>query len=147
MQMHSATGTGEEVNLETYTRAQMARFAIEEGSRHGGVNNMLAICHVLRNRVFAGWGDWVDVCSRAAERRATIYPDSTPPNLKTNSVRILLSRVDEIYAKTDLADLSGGALFYMDQNYPVEDWFMKEVIGFPDEHKRTAHIGPVWFFK
>lgn len=144
--MHSTTGTGEEVNLETYTRAQMARFAIEEGARHGGINNMLAICHVLRNRVFAGWGDWVDVTLRAAEKRATIYP-SELPNLKTNNVRVLLSRIDEIYAKTDMIDLTGGALFYMDQNYPVEDWFMKEIVDKPEEHKRVAHIGPVWFFK
>jgi len=134
------------MNLETYTRAQMARFAIEEGARHGGLNNMLAIVHVLRNRVFAGWGDWVDVVERAPEKRATIYP-LEKFSVKSNNVRLLLSRIDDIYARTDQVDLTGGALFYVDQNMPMENWFEREVIGNPEEHRRTAHIGPVWFFK
>jgi len=134
------------MNLETYTRAQMARFAIEEGARHGGVNNMLAVLHVLRNRVFAGWGDWVEVTLHAHEKRATIYPPEIS-NVKTNNVRLLLSRIDEIYARTDMIDLTGGALFYMDQGLPLEDWFQKEILARPEDHKRTAHIGPVWFFK
>lgn len=134
------------MNLETYTRAQMARFAIEEAERYGGINNMLAVLHVLRNRVFAGWGDWAEVTSRAAERRGTLYPQQHH-NLRTNNVRVILNRVDEIYSRTDLVDLTGGALFYVDPTFPIEPWFQKEVIDRPQDHARVAHIGPVWFFK
>jgi hypothetical protein len=134
------------MNLETYTRAQMVRFAVEEAEQHGGINNMLAVLHVLRNRVFAGWGDWLEVVTHAAEKRAVIY---TPhiPNLRSMSARIVLNRIDDIYTRTDSVDLTGGALFYMEQNQPLEEWFQKEVLGHPDEHPRVAHIGPVWFFK
>jgi len=135
------------VTLEAYVRAQMARFAIEEAQRHGGINNMLAILHVLRNRVMAGWGDWAEVVANAPDRRGTIYPPGEPPNLKANNVRIVLNRVDEIYTRTDLVDLTGNALFYMDSNLPVEDWFKREVVDRPEDHPRCCHIGSVWFFK
>jgi hypothetical protein len=135
------------MTLEAYVRAQMARFAIEEAQRHGGINNMLAILHVLRNRVMAGWGDWAEVTLNAPDRRGTIYPPGDQPNLKANNVRIVLNRVDEIYTRTDLVDLTGNALFYMDSNMPVADWFKREVLDRPEDHPRCCHIGPVWFFK
>ena len=73
------------MTLDMYTRAMMARFAISEGQRHGGVNNMIAVLHVLRNRVMAGWGDWQEVVDTAEVRRGTIYPP-TLPNVRTNDV-------------------------------------------------------------
>lgn len=134
------------MTLETYIRAEMARFAIEEGCRHGGINNMLAIAHVLRNRVFSGWGDWLEVIETAAAKRATIYaPEKI--NFRSNNVRIVLNRIDEIYLRTDLVDLTGGALFYMDPAFTVQEWFKTEVLARPEDHKRVAHVGPVWFFK
>lgn len=133
------------MTLDTYVRAQMARFAIEEAAHHGGITNMLAIAHVLRNRVFAGWGDWLEVVQRAPERRANILETRTP-NLRSGDVRILLNRIDEVYTRVDLDDPSGGALFYVEPNLPMQDWFRKEVLERPDDHLRTAHIGLVWFF-
>lgn len=138
------------MNLDTYVRAQMARFAIEEGARHGGVNNMLAVVHVLRNRVFAGAGDWVEVIERAPERRAVMYPplDSKARSalMRSGNVRTLLNRIDEIYTKQDISDLTGGALWYFEPGFELAEWFKREVIERPEDHARTAHIGPVWFF-
>jgi hypothetical protein len=124
----------------------MARFSIEEGAQYGGVNNMLAIAQVLRNRVFSGWGDWLEVVTQAAARRGNA--DRLPePNMRTGDVRVLLNRIDEIYTKADMTDLTGGALFYVDPGRQIAGWFHDEVMRRPDEHPRTAHIGPVWFFK
>jgi hypothetical protein len=134
------------MTIETYVRAEMARFAIDEGYRHGGVNNMLAVAQVLRNRVFAGWGDWLEVLQRAPEKRATVYaPDM--PNLRSGNVRVLLNKIDEVYTQADMSDLSGGALFYFEPGYPYPDWFSREIINRPEDHPRTAHIGPIWFYK
>lgn len=130
---------------EVYIRALMVDFAMKEGQRHGGVNNMLAVLHVLRNRVMAGWGDWLEVYEGAETKRGTIYPP-TVPKRRSNEVRILLQRIDEIYTRIDTSDLVGGALWYVDQNFPMEAWFTREIIEHPEDHKRVAHIGPVWFF-
>lgn len=134
------------MTIDTYIRAEMARFAIEEGERHGGVTNMLAIAHVLRNRVFAGWGDWVDVVQRAADKRGTIYAHYMP-NLRSGNVRALLNQIDEIYTRPEVTDPTGGALFYFEPGTPPAEWFTREIIGKSHEHPRSAHIGPVWFFK
>lgn len=134
------------MTIDTYIRAQMARFAIEEGARHGGVNNMLAVACVLRNRVFAGWGDWLEVVQRAGEKRATEYPPQAPL-LRSGNVRVLLNRIDDVYTRADANDLTGGALFYFEPGFPTAEWFTREVIGRPDDHPRVAHVGPVWFFK
>jgi hypothetical protein len=133
------------MTLETYIRAQLVKFAMEEGQRHGGVNNVLAILHVLRNRVFAGWGDWQEVLDTAASKRGTIY-EKTALNMRGNDARIVLNRIDEIYTRTDTSDFTGGALFYFDQGYPIEDWFKVGILERPEDHKRVAHIGPVWFY-
>lgn len=134
------------MTVDTYIRAEMARFAIEEGERHGGIQNMLAIAHVLRNRVFAGWGDWAEVVLRAPEKRATVYP-ARIPNIQSANIRALLNRIDDVYTRGDLQDPTGGALFYCEPNLPLAEWFQREVLGRPDDHRRCAHIGPVWFFK
>ena len=133
------------MNLETYTRGQVARFAIEEAARHGGVNNMLAVAMVLRNRVMAGWGDWLDVAMTAPAKRASFYPPAIV-DYRTGNIRSFLSRMDGIWTGTE-EDLTGGALFYVDLDFAVARWFENEIIAQPDEHPRVAHVGPVWFFK
>jgi len=95
------------MNLETYTRGQVARFAIEEAARHGGVNNMLAVAMVLRNRVMAGWGDWLDVAMTAPAKRASFYPPAIV-DYRTGNIRSFLSRMDGIWTGTE-EDLTGGA--------------------------------------
>jgi hypothetical protein len=136
------------MTLETYTRAMMANFCIGEGARHGGVVNMMAIAFVLRNRVFAGWGDWLGVVEAAPTKRGTIYPAHIP-DIRSGNVRVFLNRIDEVYASAETDDITGGALFYCEPrtDLKLEEWFKNEVLGYPDEHVRTAHIGPVWFFK
>lgn len=134
------------MTVDTYIRAEMARFAIEEGERHGGVTNMLAIAHVLRNRVFAGWGDWVEVVQHAGEKRATLYPTYLP-NLRSGNVRTLLNLIDEVYTRAEVNDPTDGALFYFDPNFPIAPWFQREVLDRQQDHRRCAHIGPVWFYQ
>jgi hypothetical protein len=134
------------MNLDTFTRAKIAEFAIEQGARYGGINNMLGVAQVLRNRVFSGWGDWLEVAQTAPAKCATIYPPDMP-NMRTGNVRTFLNRLDELYTSEISDDLTGGALFYLDPSFAIAPWFQKEVLDCAGEHQRTAHIGPVWFYK
>ena len=45
------------MNVSTFERAQVARFAYEEARSTGSLDCMRAICYVLRNRLKNGWGD------------------------------------------------------------------------------------------
>lgn len=137
------------MTIETYIRAQLARIAVEEGGRYGGLNNMRAVAMVLRNRVFAGWGSWLDVIDGVETRPInTAVPRFNPlPVLKSGMGRLILNQVDEIYSRTDLEDITGGALFWYDPAYPAVEWFVAEVLARQEQHRRVAHIGPVWFFQ
>jgi hypothetical protein len=137
------------MTIETYVRAQMVRFAGEQAGRYGGVSCMLAIAFVLRNRVFAGWGSWLEVVERAPSRLANsdLKPDEMGPVLRSGNGRIMLARIDEIYSRPDAEDITGGALFWVDPQLAIAPDFKREVIDRQAEHPRVAHIGPLWFFK
>ena len=137
------------MTLETYIRAQLLRVAVEFGARYGGTNNMVAIASTLRNRVFAGWGGWLEVIEGAPSKcgNENAPPQETATVLKSGTGRIMLGRVDEIFSRVDAEDITGGALFWVDPQLAIAPWFKKEVMDRPDDHPRVAHIGPVWFFK
>lgn len=137
------------MTLETYVRAEIARVALENGARYGGINNMLGVAMVLRNRVFAGWGSWIDVIEQVATRptNLNIPRGDVTSVLKSNTGRNLLNQVDAIYSRVDIEDITGGALFWVDPSFLVADWFKLEVLNRQENHPRVAHIGPVWFYQ
>jgi hypothetical protein len=137
------------MTIETYIRAQMVRFAIQQGARYGGTSCMIAIAFTLRNRVFAGWGSWLEMVEKAPSHLANreIPEEDIGRVLRSGDGRIMLARIDEIYARPESEDITGGALFWVDPNLPIVEAFKKDVIGRPEEHARIAHIGPLWFFK
>lgn len=130
---------------EIFTRAAVADFCIREGSRHGGVNNMAAIAWVLRNRVFAGWGDWYEVATNAPAKRGTIYEDWRV-DLRNSQVRIFLARLDDIHNGTDAEDIVNGALYYTEAHLPQTAWFAGAILPDREEHPLLAKVGPVHFF-
>jgi hypothetical protein len=133
------------LNTETFARATMADFCIREGARYGGIINMCSIAWVLRNRVFAGWGDWYTVASTAHEKRGAIYPE-WKVDLRNGQVRMFLSRIDVIHNGEEVEDLVNGALYYSDLGLPQNEWFSKNVLADRDEHPILAQTGPVIFF-
>ena len=134
------------MNLDTYIRGQVARFCIEEGARHGGCVNMLAIACCLRNRVYAGMGDWIEVVQAAPKMRATIYPPGPATDWRDSNVRTFLNRLDAVYSGEE-EDLSATGIFYMDlrTEFQLEEWFKRDVLGKPMEHRKVATVGPIWF--
>jgi Cell Wall Hydrolase len=131
---------------EIFVRAEMAGFCIQEARRFGGINNMLAIAQVLRNRVHAGWGDWSEVVYNAPSVRGAVYaPEKV--NLRDSQVRLFLARVDEVYAGAETEDMVDGALYYTEPNKSQTDWFREHILGNLGEHRKVATVGPVWFFE
>jgi hypothetical protein len=129
---------------EIFTRAAIADFCIREGSRHGGVDNMAAIAWVLRNRVFAGWGDWYDVVTDAPSKRAVIY-DDWRIDIRSSQVRIFLSRLDGIHNGTEIEDPVNGAVYYTEPRLQQTDWFRKSVLDRKESFGLLAKVGPIHF--
>lgn len=138
------------MNAETYIKAQLARLAIEEGARHGGVNNMVAVAFVMKNRVSQGWqgGDWEAVLADAPKRIGTEY-DDTPlkiEELRNPDVRQFLQRIDDIFDGSEEDTLTDGAVFYAELHNVTSEWFRANVLKDKQQHRMTGTIGQVSFF-
>jgi hypothetical protein len=136
------------MNADTFIKAELAALAVREGAHHGGLNNMVAVAMVMRNRAAAGWygGEWAQILDRAPDRAGTLYPHY-PVNLRDGSVRQLLQRIDDIYDGSEEFDLSAGALFYCELHRVDGKWFQQNILKNREEHKMVATVGPVSFFE
>lgn len=134
------------MNLDTYSRAQVARFCIEEAAQYGGTSYMLSIAFVLRNRVLAGWGPWIEVARTAAAKRGHVAEPSDV-DMRSANIRQFLQRFDDVYSGADEDDLSGGALWYLDSTLPVQDWFKRDVLSDRKEHPMVGQAPPILFFQ
>ena len=133
---------------DTFITAQLAELAIQEGARHGGLHNMVAVAMVMKNRAEAGWygGDWMELLRNHQARAGTLY-EQLPINLRDTSVRQFLQRIDDIFDGSEDFDLTDGALFYCELNQVDGDWFKQNVLTDREEHPLCATVGPVAFFK
>lgn len=135
------------MNADTYIKGQLAAFCIHEAARHGGVENMVAVANVMRNRVMHGWygGDWMETIEKAIDHTGCIYLDEKKTRLRDTNVRIFLQRIDDIYSGAE-EDNTEGALFYAELAKVNRYWFTKNVSSRMHDHPMIATIGPVSFF-
>lgn len=136
------------MNADNYIKGQIAAYCIQEGHGAGGADKMIAIAHVLRNRVAAGWqgGDWMAVLENAAQNRAKVPPPLAGLDLRNGSVKAFLQAVDDIYAGAEEDELTGGALYYADLHDITNSWFLENIARDPINHPRTATVGLTAFF-
>lgn len=147
------------VNGADFIKAQIVRRAHADGFSEG-LNGMLAIAFVLRNRVSRGWfnGDWVQVlnntnqASSQLENSREVVPD---PRIWT--VQTLLQEIDGIFEGTRPDDVTVAqrsvlatppppALYYARLNEITNPWFLENISRRPDLHPRIAQVGALSFF-
>jgi len=134
---------------ETYIKAALATFAQKEAAQYGGIDNMLAVCFVIRNRMDAGWfgGDWLLAMEKAGDVAANSEaPEPQPFNLRETRYRKFLERIDAIFDGTELDVMTEGALYYGELNKPLRPWFVEHITEDIENHRHVATVGPVWFF-
>lgn len=123
--------------------------------RSNGINGMLGVLFVIRNRARAGWnqGSWskniaahnqFSSISVIGDSQTVVYPDVRDPLFLQ-----LIQVVDSVYDDARPDNLTGGALYYADLGSPAYHkggWFDKNVAHSP-EHPRTAQVGSTSYFK
>ncbi len=136
-----------------YEKGLAALLAWRE-ERSNGINGMLGVLFVVRNRAKAGWsqGSWSKIIeahnqfssmSVSGDSQTVLYPDPRDP-----SILSVLQLVDSVYDDTRPDNLTGGALYYADigRGVSTDSWFYKHIVQSPD-HPRTAQIGTTTYFK
>jgi len=104
---------------------------VAERERENGVNGMLGIMFMIRNRVNAGWcgGDWLKVLDDRPEQ-VVHFPDVRDPSFQR-----VLQEADGVYDGSTADTLTNGALYCGSLSRPY--------LG----HERVAQIGTLTFWK
>jgi hypothetical protein len=141
------------MTFESYVKARLMDLVIEDGYSSGGVEAMLAVAQVIKNRVDAGWkgGDWLRVIEDAPEHRGTLQP-SVQLHLdpRDGNFRELLRRIDDVYHgtadDTNVNNDSGKSLYYAELHNVNRDWFTEHITSDLESHPRLASVGQLTFF-
>lgn len=145
---------------ENFIKAKLADYAWAEAFDQGGVNGMLAVACVLRNRQRKGWwgGDWMAVINNAKD--AAPYESTWPePDLSRGDFRTVLQEIDDIYLGMYRDDLTGrderdpkrkdGGLYYMNitaEGRTPRRWFEEKILADSKNHPRIAQVGMLYIF-
>lgn len=115
-----------------------------------GINGMIAVSLVIRNRVNAGWhgGDWMKNIYAPGAFSSMNGSITDVPDIRDPEVVKFLEVVDRIYDGTMPDKLTGGAMYFCDPTIVNPDgWFYKNIIQNEGQHPRTASVGRNVFFK
>jgi hypothetical protein len=133
---------------DTLIKAQLVAFAYDEAVSRGDVNSMLAVACVIRNRVQAGWGDWLDVMFAHDEVAGNDFDNPVKKlDLGNTNLQTLMREVEDIYHGVFLDELTDKCVYYCFVERPIRDWFAKHIIQRPQDHPQTATIGTMKLYK
>jgi hypothetical protein len=141
------------MTYESYIKARLVDFAVEDAFNSGGVEAMLAVAQVLKNRVDAGWqgSDWRRIIRSAPHYRGTVQPSTElDVDPRDGNFRELISRIDDVYHGTaDDANVnngSGKSLYYAELHNINRPWFKEHILDDLESHPRIASVGQLTFF-
>ena len=154
------------MTLNDLSRVQLAVFACKAAGPNASLEMMKAICYVMRNRVRAGWGDWIEVIETADQHAGNepvpVKLDSTNRNLQ----RLLRDIDDVFYAQSGSyqscgsdtieaamgeqgtgADKRGALLYWCRIGQPYRPWFEENILKDQKNHRMRMPMGLMLFFE
>jgi hypothetical protein len=141
------------MTYESYIKARLMDYVIVDAYASGGVEPMLAVAQVLKNRANAGWsgGDWIRIIESAPEYRGTVQPDMhTHLDPRDGSFRELMRRIDDVYYGTaedsNVNTSTGKSLYYAELHNINREWFRERILSDLETHPRIAVVGQLTFF-
>jgi hypothetical protein len=140
------------MNLETFQRAQLVAFAIQEAGSSGSVNSMKAVCYCMANRVRAGWhgGGWLDAIEAAPE---TAAHEPLVPSLSYRITALLglLREVDDVFyasSEDETRKVVGKCLYWQNiLRKDIRPWFVENIVRNPEDHPRRAQVGMIVLYE
>ncbi len=146
------------MNLRDIERAQLAIFAAREAGPSAALEQMMAICYCIRNRVRAGWedGSWLRVLENAQTHAAhdPLLPWPLDPNQR--AFQMLIRDIDDLYYGDlerdrdqggDLEQAVGTQKYWSFANRPVRDWFKQNIQQDKENHAGKSQMGLMMFFE
>lgn len=143
------------MTLNDLQRAAVVLFAARETGPEGSLDQMRAVCHVIRNRVQAGWHE--DYLEATQAVTWTANASAAPDGLALNDrrLRTLATEIDDIFygqSGDEIARMCGrldkehGPLLYwwfIDR--PITKWFEQNIVRKAEEHRQRAQVGATMY--
>jgi hypothetical protein len=117
---------------EDYVKAQMIEAAWKYAQHLGGVNGMLGVLHVIKNRYDAGWGSYGHILDTMEKWEAAPAATKTHPEQWERRFVSLLGIVDSVCDGTHRPDVSNGAVYFGDTTNITNEWFLEHVARNPE---------------
>lgn len=145
------------MNQKDVDRVLLVRYAVQEVGARGSLEQLKAVCFCLRNRVRAGWGEWIDVIQDADGKRCNEPLEPTLIDLSNRAYQRLLHDVDDIYFgmgnpsdgytfEDAICNTDQPAFYWLFLDRPMSDWFKVNISGHPENHPNTCTMGSMLFF-
>lgn len=137
---------------DQFVKGQLIAFAYQEAGHCGGIDSMLAVCYVLRNRVKAGWfgGDWMNVLNGVDQSSAYEYSRPEKVDISAEIFQRLLMRIDDIFQGAAEDTMTREGLYYIethDRGRTMREWFARKIIRDFTNHPRVAQVGMIQIYK
>jgi hypothetical protein len=123
-----------------------------------GLDGMMAICFVFRNRVNSGWwgGDWIQTLAHHLDASAYKTESTSIPDTRNYAFQTLLQEIDGIFGgsskdyitapKESILAIPPRALYYAKLNEIDNPWFLETISRNHAEHHQIAQVGALTFF-
>lgn len=140
-------------------RVMLVRYAVQEAGPKGSLEQMKAICYCLRNRVRAGWGEWLEVIESADEHLGNEPTEPTRIDAFNRAYQRLLHDVDDIYfghssnygdgptLEDTLCEKDRPCFYWLFLNRPARQWFKDNIATDKQNHPSNATMGLMMFFE
>lgn len=140
-------------------RVMLVRYAVQEAGPKGSLEQMKAICYCLRNRVRAGWGEWMEVIESAGEHRANEPLETAPIDSSSRAYQRLLHDVDDIYfghsagysegqtLEDSLCEKERPCFYWLFLERPMREWFKETIASDKENHPSNTTMGLMMFFE
>jgi hypothetical protein len=150
---------GETMTQKDVDRVMLVRYAVQEAGPRGSLEEMKAICYCLRNRVRAGWGEWLDVIESAGETLCNEPIDPTRIDTANRAYQRLLHDVDDIYfghsygsdegptLEDTLCEKERPCFYWLFLQRPTTQWFKDTIAADKENHPSNATMGLMMFFE
>ena len=135
------------MTLNDIQRAAVVLFAAREAGSEGSLDQMRAVCHVIRNRVQAQWHEDYLAAVEAADQPRNV----TTLRLNDRKLGMLAKEIDAIFYGSDDGEIArlcgrqdkerGPLLYWYFIDRTVTDWFRRNIIAKPQEHRQRAQVG------
>lgn len=148
------------MTLNELQRALLVAHAVRTVGDDGNLEQMKAVCYVLRNRVRAGWhdGSWLTVIEESADVAGN---ELTGAKLRADDRRMAIlardidaivygqeSPDDELARVCAKQDKERGPIFYFAFIHrEIKPWFRTMIIGNPTDHRDRGQIGYLHLFE